>query len=172
VGFRKTSSTVARSKAVARRRARPCVSRSFILLEILVALVILGVALAAVLRSFTNGLKSISYDRKISQAVLLAQALLEDFEIEPPEEDRAEGTFEPDWPDYSYQAEFERVAIKYRDITASTFKRNLEPMRKVTLRIYYRGPNSIRTVSLLELETYLTDIEKYAPATKNMHGLF
>jgi Tfp pilus assembly protein PilV len=145
---------------------------AFVLLEILIAIVLLGIALASVLQCFTNGLKSVSYDRKITQAVLLAQGLLEDFEIEAPEEEKVEGNFGTEFPGFSYTAEFKQVPIKYRDITATMFKKEMEPMRKVAVRIYYHPVNGTKTVRLLDFETCLTDIEKYAPGAKNLNGLF
>jgi prepilin-type N-terminal cleavage/methylation domain-containing protein len=146
--------------------------RAFVLLEILIAMVILGIAMAAVLRCFTNGLKSVSYDRRITQAVLLAQDLLEDFEVEAPEEDKVEGSFAPDFPDFIYVAEFKQVEIKYRDIGATMRKKELEYLRKVQLQIYYQPPSGTKRVSLLDFETYLTGIEKYAPNTKSLNALF
>jgi len=138
-------------------------------------MVILALALTGVLRCFTNGLKSISYDKRMTQAILLGQGLLEDFETEVPEEkDAVEGDFGPDFPGFSYSAEFERVEIKYRDLDAALAlrKKNLEPLQKVTLRVYHQPPSATKAVCLLELETYLTGIEKYAPITKNTFGLF
>lgn len=142
------------------------------MLEILVATVILGVSLAAILRCYTNALKSVSYDRKITQAILLAQGLLEDFEVEAPDEDQVEGSFAPDFPDFSYTAKFEAVEIKYHDITLSLFKKQLEPLRKVALRIYHKPPSASKTVCILEFETYLTGVEKYASGAKNLNALF
>ena len=135
-------------------------------------MVILSIALAAVLRCYTNGLKSVSFDRKMTQGILLAQELLEEFETEPPESDRAEGDFGPELPDFSYLAEFERVDIKYRDLKAGLHKRELEPMRKVTVKIYHKAPSALKATLLLDFETYLTGVEKYAPNTKNLNALF
>lgn len=147
-------------------------ARSFVLLEILIAMVILGMALAGVLQCFTGGLKSISYDRRITQAILLAQGLLDDFEVEAPEEDKVEGDFGPDFPDFSYVAEFKRVEIKYRDVTSAMHKKELESLRQVTVRIYHKPPSATKTACLLDFETCLTGIEKYARTTRELNALF
>jgi len=147
-------------------------SRAFVLLEILVSMVILGIALAAVLRCYTNGLRALSHDRTVTQAVLLTQGLLEDFEIAVTEDDHVEGDFGSDFPHFSFVADFETVEIEYEDIDLGFDRRQLEPLRKVVVRIYHQPPNAIEAVRVLRVETYLTGIEKYAQRTKFLNALY
>jgi len=147
-------------------------SRSFALLEVVIGMVILGIALSAILRSYTSSLKAISRDRTITRAVLLAQGLLDDFEVEAPEEDSVEADFGPDFPNFSYTAQFEPVEIKYRHLDIGLGKQEFEPLRKVTLRIYHRPPSGGEPKRVLEIQTYLTGIEKYAPEAKFYNALF
>jgi len=168
---RKTGPSVRTKEASARgggwRR-----SRSFVLLEILIAVVLLGTALTAMLRCFTNGLKSVSRDRKVTQGVLLAQGLLDDYEIEAPESDHVEGDFGPDFPGFSYTADFEWVEVKYRNIDLRLTKQEFDPLRKVTLCVYYRPSSMGKATQVVGVETYLTGIEKHATQSKLLNALF
>jgi prepilin-type N-terminal cleavage/methylation domain-containing protein len=150
--------------------------RGFVLLEILVSVVILGIALAAMLQCFTNGLKAVRRDRVITDAVFLAQSVLDDFEIRPPEEDAEtiEGDFGPEFANFRFVARFESVEIDYRDRKLDTGQMGMEfePMRKVDLRVYHEPPDGRKPVQLLHVQSYLTGIEKYAPSTKFANALY
>jgi type II secretory pathway pseudopilin PulG len=145
---------------------------AFILLEILLATALLGIALAAMLRCYTNGLKALSEDRRVAVAVFLAQGVLEDFETEAPENDHVEGTFGADFPNFSYVADFENVEVKYRNLELRVSGMRFDPLRKVTLIIYYRPPNAVKASQEVRIETYLTGIEKFSQRTKELNALF
>lgn len=146
--------------------------RSFILLEVIISMVIVGIALASVLRSFTNALRALSRERTATTAVLLAQALLDDFEISPPDDSRVQNDCGQDFPGFSYVAEFEDEEIKYRDVDIGFEKRDFVTLKKVSLRIYHQRPSQREPERELHIETYLTGIEKFDMRTKLTHGLF
>jgi hypothetical protein len=147
-------------------------ARSFVLLEILVAMALLGIAMAATLRCYTNSLKALSEDRRVTQGVLLAQSILEDFEIEAPENEHVEGNFAPDFPEFSYVADFESVEIRYRDLELRLSGKKFDPLRKVKLDVFYQALDGSKFVRVVHLETYLTGLEKYAPNTKVLNALY
>jgi len=156
-----------RFRAGRRRRAG-----AFILLEILVAVALLGMALAAMLRCYTNGLKALSEDRRAALAVFLAQGVIEDFETEAPENDHVEGTFGADYPNFSYAADFEFVEVKYRNLELRVAGMRFDPLRKVTLTIYYQAPNAAKASQEIRVVTYLTGVEKFSQRTKELNALF
>ena len=176
-----TIATVERMPTGAHRRIRRARigrtrrRRSFVLMEVLVSVVILGIALAAVLRCCTNALKALSRDRTLAQAVLLAQGLIEDFEIEPPEEDATiEGDFGPDFPGFSYIAEFKFEKIDYRavDMEIGLRRKEFVPVCRLNLSIYYEPDNAREARRVLYIETALTALEKYASQTKVLNAMF
>jgi type II secretory pathway pseudopilin PulG len=146
---------------------------SFVLLEIIVAMVILGMAMAAVLRGYANGLKALSKDRNVTEAGFLAQSLINQFEIDAPEEDSVEGNFGSDFPRYSYKAEFDLIELKYKDIETKLDRKKLEGLRKVRIEIYRASSTRGGSPELvLGFETYLTKVEKFAPRTMFTNALF
>ena len=65
--------------------------RGFTLLEVLVALVILAVGVSALQRLLVRSLATVTADGETTRAMLLAQALLAEAEVQPPEPGRSEG---------------------------------------------------------------------------------
>lgn len=171
IGSRKHSKRPGPATAVRTGAAR-CGVRSFILVEILVAVVILGIALAAVLRSYTNGLRAVNADRRLTRGIFLAQGLLEDFEIEEPETESLEGDFAPDFPNYHFTATFEDVDIEYHNIDLGLGKVEFFPLRKVTIEVFYEPPTAREAERIIKIESYLTGIEKYAERTKFLNALY
>jgi prepilin-type N-terminal cleavage/methylation domain-containing protein len=70
--------------------------RGFVLLEVMVAVLIIGVALVALLRGFIISLDQLKRIRYNEQAILLAKSLMDDMVLEPPAEGRFEGNFGDD----------------------------------------------------------------------------
>src|SRR5690606_15633716 len=69
---------------------------AFILLEVMVAIVIIGVAMVALMRGFIVSLDSLQRIKQNETAILLARSLMDDLILEPPPEDRLEGKFAND----------------------------------------------------------------------------
>jgi len=65
--------------------------RGLTLLEVLVALVILAVGVTALQRLLVRSVATIAADGQTTRAMLLAQALLAEAEVRPPEPGRSEG---------------------------------------------------------------------------------
>ena len=148
--------------------------RSFILLEVIAAMVIVGFTIAAVLQGFTNGMRAISKDRIETQATLLAQLLLDSLEVEPPEENLIEGELGPEtaFPGFRYTIELDTVERRYRDMGAKLERRDLETLRQVTVTILRQTSRDREPVQLLKVETYLTGVEMFGSQTKFLNALF
>lgn len=85
--------------------------RGFTLLEVLVAFMILAVALAALMQSFSAGLRSSSTADTYSQAAMLAKSKLAEFSVpDTLEEGEYSGTFDNGF-------EWRAVVAPYRDDT-------------------------------------------------------
>lgn len=149
------------------RHRKPRRAAGFILLEVLVALVILSVTMAALLRGFMVAMSSIKANRVQANATLLMQSLLEDYEIEPPAEGRAEGTFAEDprfgeeFEHFSWYRDVDEVRVRYRDVPRRTLQEP-EPLYLMYLEIRHddgRGRESVpmRTVTYLMESQLFTD---------------
>jgi prepilin-type N-terminal cleavage/methylation domain-containing protein len=68
----------------------------FVLLEVLVAIVVLGVAMVALMKGFILSLDTLGKVKMNEQAILLAQTLMDDLILEPPAEGDYEGEFSED----------------------------------------------------------------------------
>ena len=65
--------------------------RGITLLEVLVALVILAVGVTALQRLLARSVATVTADGRTTRAMLLAQALLAEAEVQPPEPGRSDG---------------------------------------------------------------------------------
>jgi type II secretion system protein I len=82
----------------------------FVLLEVLLSLMILGIAVAAFMRSFTQSLAAAKRIEVQSQAALLARKLMDQMEMTPPADGSSDGDFGTNYPAYTY-----RVTMEYEE---------------------------------------------------------
>lgn len=76
--------------------------KGFTLLEVMLAVAIMGAVVVTVISSFNYHLSVAARDREETVAMLLARAKLEDPDFKSRRENK--GTFAPDWPGFSWEA--------------------------------------------------------------------
>jgi len=143
------------------------------LLEVIVALVILGVSVAAIMRSFTVSMKAIRRNDITTQACVLAEGLLQDIELEPDKARTGRGTFEEEgYPDYSWELTVQDEEVRYRHLQTKVKTRDLRGLRHVTLTIDYQNASMRSPMRVLEVHQYLMPIERFRFDSKFYNELF
>ncbi len=123
-------------------RARSgCVSEGFTLLEVMIAMAVLGIALLALLTLHHQSLQSVIHSRDISRAAMLCEAVMTQAELDQfPNVGVTKGNFDKLFPG------------RYRNFR---WERHVEPsgifpdVRKVRVIVFY-GPKFLRTFTLTE----------------------
>jgi len=163
-------------------------AKSFILLEVIVSLMILGVAIAALLRCFTLSLASARKAQIITTACLLAQQILDEYEVVPPQDNHAEGNFAPldENPApgqesaassssmlkrFYWTADVEEVEVDYPDFTLESEHEEFENLTKLTVTIIY-DDGRLKRFTPVRVQTYLTNTEKFTYSSKNENKLY
>lgn len=154
-------------------RALAGARRGFMLLEVIVALVILGISVAAIMRSFTVSMKGIRRNDVVTRACVLAEGLLQDLELEPEKARSGRGTFEEEGsPEYSWELTVEEEEIRYRHLQTKVKARDLRTLRHATLFIYYQNASMRTADQVLELHLYFPPIERFRFDSKFYNELF
>lgn len=158
-----------------RRLALPAVARSrstaFVLLEVIVAMVILGIAMATMMRSFTMSLAAIRRNDAATQATILAESVLQAMEAEPPGKGRTRGSFEADgFPQYGYEVQSETEKLKYR-LQTRTRVDNLRELQAVKLTITYQDPRG-KITTPADAYLVLAPLERFSYESKLKNELF
>ncbi len=166
------------SATIVRDRARPRLchrngreASAFILLEVMIALVILGVGVAALMRSFTISLEAARQAEIINTATLLAESFLDEIQVAPPAEEHVAGTFGENYPGYSFDLTTIVEEIDYRSIKRAREAKNFRELRRVHLDVYYEHPRRgrFRTVSV---DSALSGITKFTEGAMQEYHLF
>jgi type II secretion system protein I len=119
-----------------RRRAR-----AFTLIEVMVAIAILGIALVGLLGLHHQSLQSVIRAQQTTRAAMLAQAVMTEAELERfPELGSSRGDFEA-----SFRGEFRDFRWERMVVASGMFP----DVRKVMVAIHY-GPGFTQTFSLVE----------------------
>lgn len=161
--------------------------KGFVLLEVILSVVILGVAVAAILRSFTVSLATARRTQIVTTSCLLAQQVLEEYEVAPPQEDHAEGAFgapedaydydgmvdesSPKYKNYYWVVDVEEEEIDYPDVSFEGEKEEFENLTKLTVTIIY-DDGRLRRFTPVHMETYLTNTEKFTYTSKKDNMLY
>lgn len=146
--------------------------RGFALLEVIVSLVILGVAVAALMRSFTISMHAIRANDVVTQACVLAERLLQDTEVQEKIPSSSSGTFADDgYPYYRWQMKYREEDIKYRHLKTKGKVDDLRPLRHVQLAVTY-DDGYVKPFTPVELDEYLPPIERFAWNSKFYNQLF
>lgn len=142
--------------------------RAFVLLEAIVSLAILGFAVAALMRSYYVSMAQARAMQVQTQAVFLAQQLLDEFEIFTPREGKSEGGFGDDLPEFSYRVEMKYERPKYRRVNDNAIDRYFA-LRRYHLEIHYDDGRRKPYVALA-LDTAVVGFEKFSYQTKQSYA--
>lgn len=129
-------------RADARRRAPD--TRGFSLLEVLVAVAVLGLALVSLLGLHVRNIDLIARDQRVTEATLLARALMTEVESGPfPDLGIERGDFELDYPDRYPDLRWEREVTptpvpNVREVRVRVSRGEEESGDDVTLSYYVR----------------------------------
>ncbi len=117
--------------------------RCFILLEVMVAIVIVGVAMVALLKGFILSLDTLKKIKMNEKAILLAETLMDDFVLEPPAEGDYEGEFTEDtrfgeeFEGWKWELDVEAEEPDYEERPSGRMAQDLEQLYVAELRVYY-----------------------------------
>jgi type II secretion system protein I len=122
------------------RATRLC-SAAFTLLEVMVAIAFIGFAMLALLSLHHSGMQSVARARELTQAAMLAQALMADAEQSRfPEPGRITGDFQKIYPGQYPQFRWQRIVEQSQEFP---------DVRRVRITVFY-GPGFHRTFVLSE----------------------
>ncbi|MBN1902081.1 type II secretion system protein [Candidatus Sumerlaeota bacterium] len=159
----------------------------FILLEVILSMMILGIAIAALMRSFTTSLATVRKAQIVTTASLLAQQILEEYEVIPPQGDHAEGDFSSSLEDgdftndaqtgsdpykyYYWVVDLEEIEVDYPDFSLKGESDEMENLTKITVSIIYND-GRLKQFTPIRVETYLTTSEKFTYDSKRENKLY
>lgn len=145
--------------------------QGFVLIEVLVSLMILGVSLMAITRSLTQSMKAVRLIEIKTQAQFFAMQVMHEIEINQPFEGDDEGGFGDDYKEYSFRVHVEYERPNYGRIEGAREIDRFFPMRRVTIEINYQDKTHPRFTPLT-VETALVGFEKMSMPTKQSYGFF
>ncbi|MCC6848527.1 MAG: prepilin-type N-terminal cleavage/methylation domain-containing protein [Deltaproteobacteria bacterium] len=119
-------------------------ARGFTLLEVLVAVAVLGLALVSLLGLHVRNLDLIARDAQVTEATLLARGIMAEVDAGPfPDLGLAEGDFEEDYPERYPDLRWEREVVTtpvpdVREVRVRVFRGEEASGDDVTLTYYVR----------------------------------
>lgn len=141
-------------------------ARAFVLLEVVVSLTILAVTVATVLRSFSQSMSAIRILAVETQSAFFAEQLLDEFEINPPDEGPFEGGFGEDYKEFYYEGSVEYIAPDYDETNRHEEVEQFIPMRLVTIDIYYDNGHHKPIHAVRGLTSALMGFERFSDELK------
>ena len=145
---------------------------SFVLLEVVISLTIMGFAVAALMRSFTLSLNAARTMEIQTQSMFFAEQLMEYFEIMPPFEGTQAGGFGDAYKNYSYRVDVRYMEPRYRGIDVPDNIDQLFKQRNYTLEIYYDNGRMRQPMTALRLESSIIGFEKFEVRSKASYANF
>jgi general secretion pathway protein I len=124
--------------------ARADDARGFTLLEVLVAVSVLGLALVSLLALHVHDIDLVARDQRVTEATMLARGLMAEVDAGPfPDLGLTGGDFELDYPDLYPELQWEREVIAgpvpdVREVRVRVFHGEEESGDDVTLTYYVR----------------------------------
>jgi prepilin-type N-terminal cleavage/methylation domain-containing protein len=154
--------------------------RAFVLLEVMVAIVIIGVAMVALLRGFIVSLDQVKKIRLNEQAILLAKSVMDDLVLELPPEGRHEGSFARDprfrehFEGWHWRIEVEAREPRYSERPRGSMFQELEHVYYVHLQILKDEGESrtARTVRYIDIYTILLEPDIFSSGALQQNQLF
>jgi prepilin-type N-terminal cleavage/methylation domain-containing protein len=153
------------------RRPRGNRRCGFVLLEVLISLVILGITVSTILRSFTLSLDAAVRTEIFNTATLLAQSMIDEIQISPPGNGDYEGDFGEAYEHYSYRLTLEDEEIDYKSVRRAREIKEFRPLRRIHLEVLYaddrRGP-----FKAITLDSALMGLQKFTNKALAAYQLF
>lgn len=147
-------------------------SAGFVLLEVIVAMVILGISIATLMRSFTMSLAAIRVNDATTQGTVLAETLLQRLEAEPPGKSKLSGSFEDEgFSQYGYEIEMDDQKIKYR-LKSNSRVDGLRDLKVARIKITYDNPKTGKVTIPTQAYLILSPIERFSFQSKFMNEMF
>lgn len=147
-------------------------ARGFILLEVIVSMVIISVTVASILRCFSVSIRGTHNAEIATTATMLANELLQEFEIQLPEEDQVSGDFQEDgFPFYYWEANIEEVEVDYPDISFEGEIEDFTNLTQITIDVYYDDGHR-RPYRAVHLVSYVTGLEKFTYESKRANKIY
>lgn len=141
--------------------------RGFAMIEMIVALVILGISVTALMHSFNKSMQAARRQERMSMSLFLAQQLMNEFERYPPPRGETEGGFGDEYKYYSYVVDVEIDEPDY-DIDVPGEVDQLYAMRLYHLKILYEDEYK-DPVTMLELDSAVVGFEKFSYQSKKTY---
>ena len=155
-------------------RTRKNITSGFILLEVIVSMIILSVTIGSLMRSFTVSLKAL---RKVEIATigsLLAEELIDSYDVVPPKVGETRASFEYKGEKYSryyYVARLKEEEVDYENFTLEGEIKNFESLMHLTLDIYYEDPTYGESLTT-HVETFLLGAEHFTFASRKENAIY
>lgn len=145
---------------------------AFTLVEVVIALMILGISISVILGAFTQSIKSAKRNKIRIMAVTLAEKKLQEFELnnEIIKDDEYEGDFGADYENYSWEANLDTEDVEYKNTTKDIDEEKYTQIRALNLKIFYADENYNFTA--LSIDTYLLGTEKFTFESKDFGQIF
>jgi type II secretory pathway pseudopilin PulG len=145
----------------------------FVLLEVIVSLVILGISVATLMRSFTLSMNAIRRNDVTTRACTLAEGFLQDIEVSPPQAKSSHGTFEDEgYPNYYWRLEYGEEELRYKGLKTKTKVKDLKPVRHALLTVTFSNETMREPYKALEVDLFLAPVERFRFDSKFYNELF
>lgn len=142
-------------------------SRGFVLLEVLVALAILGIALSMLLQSFTTSMKAAQASEKTTMGCIIARHLLDGWEITPPKPGESSDECGEMFPNYYYNVLYDNETQPEYDDVSRLKDGRLAVLRSISLSVYYKRPSEEGSGKrVLHIETALSASERFSSSAR------
>lgn len=151
--------------------------RAFVLLEVLVSIVIVGVAMVAMMRGFILSLDTLKKVRMNEQAIYLAKSLLDDLMIEPPDARNYEGEFSDDirfgedFEGWFWEIDVTSEEPRYQERPSGRLPQKLEQIYSAEVRVIHEDQNGDRR-TYLTLQTLLMEPDIFSMQSIQANQLF
>jgi hypothetical protein len=148
--------------AYTRRRLKS----GFMLLEVVLALGILGLSSMVLMRSYHLGASTVVKAEIITTAVMLGQGLIDEFTLFPPDRGTSSGDFGEEYPGYKWEVKVERQRMSYRYTKGASRVDDLDDLLTYSVTIRYEPDNTFKPYVPLRFRYHPADLEIFSANAK------
>jgi type II secretory pathway pseudopilin PulG len=158
--------------------------QGFVLLDVVLSLTILSLVVFTALRAFNQSISVAKRSDIAARAQMYAEAKMEEFSLDPPDEGFHEGEFADDpfydpetfedVEDFRWTASVEHITPEYPDVRlADRDEERLHNLVQIDLRVIHDdGPRGFQIWTAAEINTYLLGQERFSAEARRLNGLF